>query len=395
VPVLDLVTKKRVIVCVGAGGVGKTTISAALGVAAAMHGRRTLVLTVDPARRLANALGLAVFAENVQRVSVEDFAAEGIAVRQPLHAAMLDVKRTFDAVVQRHAPSPEVRDRILRHPFYLQASTALAGTQEYMAMERLYEAVTSGEYDLVVLDTPPAEHAIEFLDAPGRLVDLFESAAFRLLVVRGGARARSGLLRTGSVVMRGLSRFTSVEMFGSLLEFFGYLAHTFDGFVERARDVQSLLQGRDAAFVVVSGCDAASASQAQSLADHLEPRGYRVGALVVNRVAPYSPVPADAAESAATETDSLLSAIVGASGEDRAHRTAKAWAHVAVRMAAMANADARVVTRMKGSFASEVSVVGIPRSEAEPDSLRGLGTIATQLAPLGLARDGLPPGPQA
>jgi anion-transporting ArsA/GET3 family ATPase len=347
-----------------------------------MHGRRTLVLTVDPARRLANALGLAAFGEGVQHLSVESFAAEGVAVRQPLHAAMLDVKRTFDAVVERHAPNPDVRDRILRHPFYLQASTALAGTQEYMAMERLYEAVTSGQYDLVVLDTPPAEHAIEFLDAPGRLVDLFDSAAFRLLVVRGGARARSGLLRTGSVVMRGLSRFTSVEMFGNLLEFFGYMAHTFDGFVERARDVQTLLQGHDAAFVVVSGCDAASTNQAHSLADQLAPRGYRVGALVVNRVAPYSPLPADAAGGAATETRHLLSAIVGAMGEERVNKTTRAWAQVAVRMATMANADASVVRQMTSRFGSDVNVVAIPRSDAEPDSLRGLGAIAAHFAPL-------------
>lgn len=158
----QLIETKRIIVCVGAGGVGKTTISAALGVLAARSGRRALVLTVDPAKRLANTLGLGAFSENVQRIGPEAFAAQGCTVAVSLDAAMLDVKRTFDRVVSRYSKTAQSRDKILAHPFYQQASTALAGSQEYMAMERLYECASTGDYDVIVLDTPPSAHALDF-----------------------------------------------------------------------------------------------------------------------------------------------------------------------------------------------------------------------------------------
>ena len=183
-------------------------------------------------------------------------------------------KRTFDRVVSRHATSPESRDRILQHPFYKQASTALAGVQEYMALERLYESATSGEYDLVVLDTPPSAHALDFLDAPDRLVDLFDSAAFRALL-RPNGRLRQGPFRAGSLVMRGLSRFTGADMFTHLLDFFADLAETFDGFVQRARDVQALLRSDAATFVLVAACDEASTQQAEFLRERLDASGMR------------------------------------------------------------------------------------------------------------------------
>lgn len=375
----ELLKTRKILVCVGAGGVGKTTVSAALGVAAAAVGRRTLVLTVDPARRLANALGLESIAEHVQQIGIAAFAAEGCSVLAPLDAAMLDVKGTFDRVVARHAPTQEVRERILRHPFYQQASTALAGSQEYMAMERLYEAVTSGDYDLVVLDTPPSEHALEFLDAPSRLVDLFDSAAFRMLVSRGGARARPGLLRTGSVVMRGLSRFTSIEMFGNLLEFFGQLAHTFDGFVDRARNIQALLHGPDAAFVLVSGCDAASTGQAHSLGQHLARQDYHIGAVVMNRVAPFAIGPHVAQSAAVDESARLVGEVVGRAPEPHDLRTARTWADVAGRLGCMAHMDAEVVQAMRTSFPGNSDIVAVPRTELEPDTLARLYRIAQTL----------------
>ena len=151
--IAELLQTKRVLLCVGTGGVGKTTLSAALGIAAARRGRRVLVLTVDPARRLANALGLQAFDEQVQHIALPQLGPDQPQV--PLDASMLDVKRTFDRVVTRYAHSPQSAQRILAHPFYVQASTALAGSQEYMATERLYECATCGNWDLVVLDTPP------------------------------------------------------------------------------------------------------------------------------------------------------------------------------------------------------------------------------------------------
>ena len=387
----SLIEHQKVIVCVGAGGVGKTTLSAAIGVAAAQAGRRTLVLTVDPARRLANALGLAAFSEQVQRISVADFAAQGCVVAQPLDAVMLDVKRTFDRVVARYARTPESRDIILNHPFYRQASTALAGSQEYMASERLYECAMSGEYDLVVLDTPPSVHALDFLDAPGRLVDLFDSPAFRMLLKPPG-RVRSGMFRTGSVVMRGLSKFTSVEMFSNLLEFFSHLSETFDGFVARAREVQALLASAQTSFVLVAACDTPSTEQALFLGEHLQQHQMEVGAFVVNRVAPFAMAPASAGPEFEDEVAAWLQKKGGgAFGDAREQqRTARAMAQVARQLAAMSRNDAEHLSRVRARVGAGVTLVPVARREDEPDSLAALCGLADTLR-----QGGFPPPPHA
>lgn len=376
-----LIGSRRVLVCIGTGGVGKTTISAALGVAAAEQGRRALVLTVDPARRLANALGLATLDEHVRRIEPATFAAEGCTVAAPLDAAMLDVKRMFDRVVDRHSPSAAVRDRILAHPFYRQASTALAGSQEYMAMERLFEAATSGDHDLVVLDTPPAEHALDFLESPNRLVDLFDSPAFRILVARASTRGRASAFRPGSLVMRGLSRFTSGEMFSSLLEFFSDMSATFDGFVERAQQVSALLHGPDTAFVIVAACEAGSARRALALHRHLTGDGYPVGALVLNRVAPYAAIRSDL-EPAIEDARTLLRR------EAKQHRErhkglAHAWATSAHHLSQIAAQDADVVASCRAGFGAAARVALVPRLADEPDSLRSLADVARFLTSAG------------
>jgi anion-transporting ArsA/GET3 family ATPase len=377
-PLASLIATRKVLVCVGAGGVGKTTLAAALGVAAARMGRRPLVLTVDPAKRLANALGLRAFDEVVQRIPVEAFAEQGCRVAQPLDAAMLDVKRTFDRVVTRYAPDPESRDRILHHPYYRQASTALAGSQEYMALERLYEAATSGDHDLVVLDTPPSAHALDFLDAPSRLVDLFDSNAFRLLL-RPTSRLQRGMFRTGSVVMRGLTRFTGAEMFGNLLEFFGYLSSTFDGFVQRARDAQQLLQSPDTAFVLVSGCDDASTQQALYLRDRLDQSGMRVGSWIINRVAPFAPGPCQAGEELEAGLEALLQRLgseVPVGDKRAAHRLAQRLGQVAREMGRLAEQDQSHVEQLRAQLGPSLPLVAVPRTADEPDSLARLCALA-------------------
>ncbi len=368
-----IIAEKRVIVVVGAGGVGKTTLSAAIGVAAARLGRRTLVLTVDPARRLASALGIEKFDENVQRIPVADFAAQHCVVAAPLDAAMLDVKRTFDRVVGRYAKTPESRDAILNHPFYRQASTTLAGTQEYMAMERLYESATSGQWDLIVLDTPPSAHALDFLDAPDRLVGLFDSRAFQMLL-KPSQKLRTGPFRAGSVVMRGLSRFTSVEMFSELLQFFSHLSDTFEGFVEGARRTQALLRGPETAFVLVSSCDATSTEEARYLWKKLKEQEMYAAAWLVNRVAPFPIAPAQAGPELETQLEALLLQLgPDAIGGDarQAPRTAKLLAEAARRLGTLALADARVVETVRG-LARDLQVLPVPRAPDEPDSLVGL-----------------------
>ncbi len=377
----QLIEHQKVLLCVGAGGVGKTTLSAALGVAAAKQGKRALVLTVDPAKRLANALGLQSLGEHVQTISVEAFTAQGCHVQVPLDAAMLDVKHTFDRVVRRYAKSPESARRILEHPFYQQASTALAGSQEYMATERLYECVTSGLYDIVILDTPPAEHALDFLDAPRRLIDLFDSPAFRKLIAPS-SRLKVGVFKPSSMVMKGLSRFTSVEMFGNLLEFFGHLAETFDGFVERAREVQALLQGPNSAFVLVSACDEVSTEQARFLLDHLRAQQMYPAAWLVNRVLDLDP----ALDAAGPELETQLFEGLRTVGPDAmggderdGQATARHLAALVRRLGRLAAHDAALLAAVQRRAGADLQVVPLPRRPDEPDTLRELEALANLL----------------
>jgi anion-transporting ArsA/GET3 family ATPase len=382
VDIASLLQTKRVLLVVGAGGVGKTTLSAVLGVAAAQHGKRVLVLTVDPARRLANALGLQRLDGHVQRLDAAAWAAQGCAVSGSLDAAMLDVKATFDGVIARYAKTPASARRILEHPFYQQASTALAGAQEYMATERLYECVNSGDYDLVVLDTPPAEHALDFIDAPRRLIALFESPAFRKLVAPSGA-LRSGMFRPTSLVMKGLSRFTSMDMFANLLEFFSSLAETFDGFVARAQQVQTLLHSDEAAFIVVSACDGASIGQAKMLLDHLRADGLHPEAWLVNRA--LAGIDLRLTEPPATLVADVAAALEAAgpdaSGGDSldAAATARRLVKNAQQLALLAEADQQRVDEVRALVASSLHVQAVPRQDDEPDSLTSLAGLATVL----------------
>ncbi|MFT5432691.1 MAG: anion-transporting ArsA/GET3 family ATPase, partial [Myxococcota bacterium] len=217
----QLIRTKRVLVCVGPGGVGKTTTSAAIALRASELGRRTLVLTVDPAHRLANSLGLEQFDAQEQEISQELFAAAGLTWNAPLFAMMLDTKRTFDSIVDRYAPNPETRDRILSSPFYEQASTRLSGSQEYMAMEKLFELHEADSYDLIVLDTPPTVHALDFLDAPNRLEEFMNqnTDSVRSLGARTLSKIGLGFLRANSLILRGISKFLGSEVFVEILDF--------------------------------------------------------------------------------------------------------------------------------------------------------------------------------
>ncbi len=375
----ELLMHRRVIACVGAGGVGKTTLSAVLGVAAARQGRRTLVLTVDPARRLANALGIETFDEQVQRIPVSHFAEQGVDVAVPLDVAMLNVKQTFDRLVTRFAQSDESRERILAHPFYKQASTTLAGTQEYMAMVRLYECVTEQDYDLVVLDTPPSRHALDFIEAPDRLVDLLDSSAFRLLLAstgRGAGGAR-GLLRPGSVVVRGLGRFTGTEMFSQLLSFFGSLSETFEGFVGRARDVRTLLRSEETAFLIVSACDATTTDEGFYLRERLLAEEMEVAGWLINRVSPVATAPAEVdAASLKARVQAALAGTAASEFTDGIVAAARALAGRAARDQDMVEA---LIARLHGA----IPVHTVAARVREPTSLCELARLADELVPAG------------
>jgi anion-transporting ArsA/GET3 family ATPase len=245
----ELIESREVVVVCGSGGVGKTTTSAALALGAARRGRRACVLTIDPARRLANALGLEEMGDEAHPIELDpSFAGT-------LDAITLDVKRTFDHLIEEHAPSPAARDRILRNRIYGQLSSAVGGSQEYMAMEKLYELHETGRYDLVVLDTPPSRNALDFIDAPNRITRFVEGKTLRFLLEGGMQTGRRGLrlLGQGSLVAwRGVERLLGVSLLSDITEFLLAFEGMYDGFKERAAAVRALLAGPRTVFLLVT-----------------------------------------------------------------------------------------------------------------------------------------------
>jgi anion-transporting ArsA/GET3 family ATPase len=284
-----LTTERRVVVCAGAGGVGKTTIAAALALAAAERGRRVLCLTIDPARRLADSLGVALAPGVEAEVARERLAAIGAAPSGSLSVAMLDPKSTFDELVVKHASSTEAARRILDNQFYRHVSTSLAGTQSYMAMEKVLSVLKSGRYDLIVLDTPPTAEALDFLDAPERLVEALDSPAMRWLVQAlepsGGLSMRL-LARGVAVLLRTMGRLTGRGFLEDMAAFVGELNELFGGFKERASEVSRAFRGSDFAYVLVTAPQAPALEEVRFFAERLRGLGMRADGLVVNRAHP-------------------------------------------------------------------------------------------------------------
>src|SRR5580658_6859517 len=250
-----LVMSRRVLVAVGAGGVGKTTIAAALSMAAALRGRRVLCLTIDPARRLGEALGLDAMSSEGQVVDPARFAGSSRPVAGSLTAMMLDTKRTFDALVQKYSSSSEQARRLLDNKLYKYVSTSLAGTQEYMAMEKLVELRGDPRFDLIVLDTPPTANALDFLDAPGRLIEALDSSTirfFRQAWQTTGKFSLNLVARSASRVLRGLGRITGGGFLEAMAQFLAELNDLFGGFKERASAVRAALRSSEVSFVLVT-----------------------------------------------------------------------------------------------------------------------------------------------
>ena len=290
----DILAQKRILVCVGSGGVGKTTTAAALALDAALSGRRTLVLTIDPAKRLANSLGLTALGHEIQAVPDQLLDQAGPR-RRPggsLHAMMLDQKRAFDEVVARYASDPEAVRRILANPVYAQISGSLAGSQEYAAMAKLHELEAQGRFDLIVVDTPPTAHALDFLDAPEKLTMAIDSPAiewFRKLR-EGGSGGWSLVGKTGAFVLKRLSQFVGSRFLEDLAVFFTEFNDILGGFRQRAEETFALLRQERVGFVLVASPEPMAMREAQFFYERLVQSAMPFCGFVINKVHDHLPI---------------------------------------------------------------------------------------------------------
>jgi anion-transporting ArsA/GET3 family ATPase len=277
----------KLVVCVGAGGVGKTTTAATFGLCGALRGRRVLVLTIDPARRLANSLGLKSFGNEETRI---DLQALGVECTGELWAMMLDSRSTFDNLIARVATDPAARDRILNNHVYRHMADTFAGSQDYMATEKLYDIVASGKYDLVVLDTPPIKNALDFLESPGRLINFLDERVLKWFLQSPDANSGGGLFGrrlmfgTSAVVYRLLSVVFGRDFLDDLTTFFEDFQGLYQGFVHRHQAVVELFRSDSTSFVTVCAPNESSLDVAVYFQEELTRRGLPRGGVVVNQV---------------------------------------------------------------------------------------------------------------
>ena len=367
----------RTVVCCGSGGVGKTTTAAAIAVRAAESGRRVAVLTIDPARRLAQALGLEEMGNEPVAVPTVDTSAGG-----SLDAMMLDMKRTFDEVVLNHS-TPEKAEQILANPFYQAVSSSFAGTQEYMAMERLGQLIAErvdGEprWDLIVVDTPPSRSALDFLDAPKRLGSFLDGRFIRLLAApaKVGGRAYLKVVSVGMGAVSGaMTKILGAQLLTDVQTFVAALDTMFGGFRERAESTYALLQDPGTAFVVVATPERDALREASYFVDRLAEEGMPLAGLVVNRVQmTYVPSVSAARATAAAEALDAEDDRDGWSGADTA-----ALLRIHADLADHAARHASAIGRFTASH-PDIALVQVPAAAHDVNDVDELRSIGDSLA---------------
>ena len=364
-PALDMAailrdTSNRVVVCCGAGGVGKTTTAAAMALRAAEYGRTVVVLTIDPARRLAQALGIQSLGNTPQRVPL------GPEVTGELHAMMLDMRRTFDEMVIQYSGT-ERADAVLENQFYQTVATSLAGTQEYMAMEKLGQLLGEDKWDLIVVDTPPSRNALDFLDAPKRLGSFMDSRLWRLLLAPGRGIGR---LVTGAVglAMKGMSTVLGSQMLSDAAGFVQSLDATFGGFREKADRTYELLKRRGTQFVVVSAAEPDALREASFFVDRLAGERMPLAGLILNRTHPtLCELHVEKATEAAEELEKTDPTSVAA-----------AALRIHADRASTAKREVRLLSRFTGAN-PHVAIVGVPSLPFDVSDLEALQAIADQI----------------
>ena len=358
--------KLSVLVCCGSGGVGKTTTAAAVAVRAAERGRRVVVLTIDPAKRLAQSLGLRALDNQPRKITLADFAPAG-----ELHAMMLDMRRTFDDMVMAHA-GPERANQILANPFYQTISSSFSGTQEYMAMEKLGQLAAQGSWDLIVVDTPPSRSALDFLDAPQRLSTVLDGRIIRLLSAPARAGGR-GILKIVGAGFGLFSKAISTIIGGQLLADASAFVQAFDsmfgGFRERAEHTYQLLRSSGTAFAVVSTPEPEALREASYFVARLAEDNMPLAGLVLNRTQPVlATLSAAQAQAAADELDRTAKAALTA-----------AVLRVHVDRVNLAARQRRLVARFTKAH-PHVPVASVPALSADVHDLAGLRVIGDLLA---------------
>jgi anion-transporting ArsA/GET3 family ATPase len=361
VNVSDALEDKRVCICGGSGGVGKTTIAAAIAMGAAAAGKRVAVVTIDPARRLANSLGLEELGNEPSLVDPRLFEAAGLEMKGELWAMMLDPKRTFDEVIGRLASDEKTRDEVLENRIYQQLSSAVAGSQEYTAIAKLYELDQEGGFDLLVLDTPPSRNALDFLDAPDRLTQFFEGRALQVFLRPTGLAARVMGRGTG-MVFGILKRVTGVDLLQDLSVFFRAIGGMIDGFKERAVQVNKLLADRQTVFLLVTSPEREPIEEAIYFWRKLKAARMPFGGVIVNRV--HHDLLGDA------DPGDVAAELEGELGADLAGRVAQNFRDYHV----LAERDRRNIELLTGKL-QQPRVITIPYLDEDVHDIEGLTRI--------------------
>ncbi|WP_206490891.1 ArsA-related P-loop ATPase [Rhodococcus sp. KRD162] len=352
----------RIVVVCGAGGVGKTTTAAAMALRAAEQGRRVVVLTIDPARRLAQALGLGDLDNSPQPVKLPAGA------KGELHAMMLNMRRTFDEMVIEHS-TPEKAQQVLANPFYQTVASSFSGTQEYMAMEKLGQLSLDASWDLIVVDTPPSRNALDFLDAPQRLGSFLDGRLIRLLTAPGRGITRV-VTSAMSLAMRGVSTVIGSQMLSDASAFVQSLDSMFGGFRERATRTYQLLREEGTSFLVVAAAEPDALREAAFFVERLSEEQMPLAGLVVNRTHPtLSSVPADHAATAADLLDRI---------EEPGAELTAAVLRIHAQRAVTAAREVRLLRRFTGAH-PRVPIVGVPSLPFEVSDLAALRAVADQL----------------
>ena len=363
----SLIASKRLIICVGSGGVGKTTTAAAIGLHAAKQGSSVLVLTIDPARRLANSLGLRQFGNEETQIELDE------AVPGELWAMMLDTQSTFDALIKRASPDQETQERILSNRVYRHISDSFGGSQEYMATEQLYEVVNSGRYDLVVLDTPPVKNALDFLESPGRLVQFLDKRILSwFLAPYEEERIVGRLFRgTSAIIFKLLGYIFGREFLDELAEFLFIFRDLYDGFRERHEAVMSLFGRPDTVFTVVCAPNEPSVSVARYFLTELTDRQMSCAGVLMNQMHP--------SMGQELEPDAILGDLARRLSDDLSEHTAsQLLARLGSnhkRLLGLSQAEERLAERLWPLLGEGKSMWHIPRLEEEVHDLGALGRV--------------------